>query len=244
MPLALVGQIRTAFSDPSAPGTVRVEIVSGSITVSGTAGSDVVVEVKGSPARTRRDSEAPAGMRRIGGGGGEVTVRESRNVIRVEAEGHTNQDLSIQVPAKTALKLETVNSGSIQIDNVEGEIEAENVNGSIKLTNVAGSVVANTLNGKIECTLTKAFPDKPMAFTTLNGAIDVTLPSDLKATLRMRSDNGDIYSDFEVNVRSERVESKSRRGWKSESTIVADINGGGPEIRLQTMNGKIYVRKK
>lgn len=243
LPLALFGQMRAAFSDPNAPGTVRVEVLSGSIVVTGTAGNEVIVEVKGGKPRPPQ-GEAPPGMRRIGGGGSEVTVRESRNVIRIEGGTWASQDLHIQVPRKTSLKLETVNSGAIQIDNVEGEIEAENVNGGIKLTNVAGSVVANTLNGKIECVLVSAFPDKPMALTTLNGAIDVTLPTNLKATLRMRSDNGDIFSDFDVTVRSERQESKGKRGWKSENTIVADLNGGGPEIRLQTMNGKIYVRKK
>jgi hypothetical protein len=31
---------------------------------------------------------------------------------------------------------------------------------------------------------------------------------------------------------------------EERSTIVADITGGGPEIRLQTMIGKIYVRRK
>jgi DUF4097 and DUF4098 domain-containing protein YvlB len=244
LPVAALGQIRAQFSDPNAPGIVRVELVSGGINVRGADINEVIVEVRGKAGAMRRESEAPPGMRRIGGGGGEVTVRESRNVIRIESEGHTHQDVDVQVPRKVALKLETVNNGGIAIEGVEGEIEVENVNGGIRLNNVSGSVVANTLNGKLECVLVKAFPDKPMALTTLNGPIDVTLPADMKATLRMRSDNGDIFSDFDVTVRSERVESKSRRGWKGESAIVADINGGGPEVRLQTMNGKIYVRKR
>lgn len=242
LPLALLGQMRAAFSDPNAPGTVRIESLMGSVTVTGGPGNEVVVEVKGGTAE-RKAGYAPPGMRRIGGGGGEVEMRERGNVIRIESIGR-NQDLAIQVPVKTSLKIESVVNGSVVVENVEGEIEVESVNGGIRLTNIAGSVVANTVNGKVECVLTRAFPGKPMALTTLNGAIDFTLPADLKATLRMRSDNGDIYSDFDVTVRSERQETKGKRSWRSEGTIVADLNGGGPEIRLQTMNGKIYVRKK
>jgi DUF4097 and DUF4098 domain-containing protein YvlB len=240
--LAAFGQMRAQFSDPNAPGTVRVESLMGSVTVTGTSGNEVIVEVKGGEPQ-RKAGYAPPGMKRIGGGGGEVEMRERGNVIRIESIGK-NQDLNIQVPMKTSLKIESAVNGSIMVDGVEGEIEAESVNGAIKLTNIAGSVVANTVNGKVECVLTRAFPDKPMALTTLNGSIDFTLPANLKATLRMRSDNGDIFSDFDLTVRADRAETKTRRGWKSEGTIVADLNGGGPEIRLQTMNGKIYVRKK
>ena len=40
----------------------------------------------------------------------------------------------------------------------------------------------------------------PMAFANLNGDVDVTFPADLKATVRLHADNGEIYSDFDVDV--------------------------------------------
>jgi hypothetical protein len=239
--LAAAAQMRATFSNPNVPGTLEVEIVSGSIAVIGGAGKDVVVDVKGGEAR--RERTAPQGMRRIGGGGSQIEVHEERNVVKVESDGMGHQDLEIQVPQRTSLKLETVNNGAIRIENVEGEIEAQNVNGHITLTNVSGTVIANTVNGKISMSLLKGSA-KPMSLTTLNGAIDVTLPADLKATLKMRADNGDIYADFEMAVKNEQTQTKNKRGWSSETMTVGSINGGGPEIRLQTMNGKIYVRKK
>ena len=37
-----------------------------------------------------------------------------------------------------------------------------------------------------------------MSFSTMNGDIDVSLPADTKARVKMKADNGEIYSDFEV----------------------------------------------
>ena len=39
---------------------------------------------------------------------------------------------------------------------------------------------------------------KAMAFSSLNGNVDVTLPGGTKADLRMESENGEIYTDFDV----------------------------------------------
>ncbi len=78
-----------------------------------------------------------------------------------------------------------------------------------------------------------------MSFTTLNGSIDVTLPSDLKATLRMRADNGDIYTDFDLLMRG-----NNNRSQHNRNSIEGTVNGGGAQIQIHTVNGKILVRKK
>ena len=65
----------------------------------------------------------------------------------------------------------------------------------------------------------------------------------------MRAENGDVFSDFDVTLRGDQTQTKTdvqgdRRRWRSDSFTLGTINGGGPEIRLESMNGKIYVRKK
>ena len=49
-------------------------------------------------------------------------------------------------------------------------------------------------------TLAQVTPNREMAFTSLNGTVDVTLPAATKANLRLRSSNGEIYSDFDVQL--------------------------------------------
>ena len=95
-------------------------------------------------------------------------------------------DVTMQVPAQTSLRLKTLNGGKIMVEDISGEIEAENTNGAVIITDVSGSVVANSTNGKVTVSLNKVTPNKNMSFSTLNGTVDVTLPADVKANLRMR----------------------------------------------------------
>ncbi len=238
---AVAGQVRTAFSDPARPGTVRVELVDGGITVIGAAIPDVVIE--GGNDFKRRDGEP--GMRRIGGGSSDLSITESNNEIRIHAPSGNSHNLSLRVPLKTSLILRSVNNNGIRVEGVEGEVEVQNTNGAIRLYGISGAVVASTQNGRIELVLDRASPGKPMSLTALNGNIDVTFPADLRATLRMRADNGDIFSDMELAIRNERTAVPSRNNrTRFEKVTIGQLNGGGAEIRLQTMNGKITVRRK
>ena len=98
-------------------------------------------------------------------------------------------------------------------------------------------------------TLTRLTTDKAMAFTSFNGDVDVTLPATAKANLKLRSDQGDIFTDFDVQTRSSPAPAQStRRGdgrvrIEVNRAIYGAINGGGPEFELRTYNGNIYVRK-
>ena len=91
---------------------------------------------------------------------------------------------------------------------------------------------------------------KEMAFTSLNGTVDVTLPPTTKANLRLRSDHGDVYSDFDVQLApsapptvQESRSSNGRYRISRNRSIVGAINGGGPEFELRTFNSNVYVRK-
>jgi DUF4097 and DUF4098 domain-containing protein YvlB len=152
------------------------------------------------------------------------------------------------VPARVNLKLSTHNNGDIIVDNADGEIEVTNHNGAIRLTNVAGSVVADTHNGDVRVTLTRITGDKPMSFLSYNGDVEVTLPASAKANLKLRSDNGEIFTDFEVQMRpAAAAQTVTRPGGgvriEANSSIYGTVNGGGPEFELRTYNGDIVVKK-
>jgi DUF4097 and DUF4098 domain-containing protein YvlB len=178
-------------------------------------------------------------------------VEEDRNEMKIEATSFRRRSglFEVRVPTRTNLKLSALNDGVITVENVEGDLEIENVNGPVVLTNVSGSVVANSLNGGVKAQLTRVTAQKAMAFTSLNGNVDVTLPATLKATLKMRSDQGDIFSDFDVQLRSVPTtpDSNPRAGGKLRlevnRSIYGAVNGGGPEIELRTFNGSVFLRK-
>jgi len=144
-----------------------------------------------------------------------------------------------------------VNGGDIVVDRISGEIEVNNVNGGVTLTNVSGSVIAHALNKNVVVKLEKITADKSMSFSSLNGDVDVTLPADTKARVKLKTDNGEIYSDFEVKMdaSSQRPvveDGRPNRGKyrvRIDHAMYGTINGGGPEFQFQTFNGNVYIRK-
>jgi DUF4097 and DUF4098 domain-containing protein YvlB len=158
----------------------------------------------------------------------------------------------IEVPVNTNLQLRTINGPAIDVTGVHGDLEIENTNGAITLTGVSGSVVAHTVNGAVTASLDHITGNKPMSFTSMNGKVDVTLPSNTKARLRIKSDNGSIFSDFDVKMEADSnkpvVEDTRSQNGKYKITVdravTGTINGGGPEYTFQTMNGNILIHKK
>jgi len=82
------------------------------------------------------------------------------------------------------------------------------------------------------------------------GDIDVTLPANAKASVRMKTEQGEIYTDFDMvmtssSARFERSERGDRERYRIsfDRPVVGAINGGGPEISLTTFSGNIYIRK-
>src|SRR5229473_148309 len=130
-------------------------------------------------------------------------------------------------------------------------LSVDDINGSVTLNNISGSAVAHALNGHVHATFTRVNPQKAMAFSSLNGDIDVTFPADLKANVSIRSDQGDVFSDFDVQLRatasSPVVEDNRGKGGKYrvkiDKTVHGTINGGGPEFQFTNFQGQIYIRK-
>jgi hypothetical protein len=202
--------------------------------------------------KEKEQKDKAAGMKRIPIENTGLTVEEENNTVTIEVEAWRRAvDLNIRVPFATSLKLEAVNLGEISVENVTGEIEVENVNGGIKLANIAGTVVANSTNGDITAALSKVTPNKPLSFATFHGDIDVTLPADIKATLKIKSTQGEVFSDFDIALKTAPVkaeETAKKEGGKFrielDRSVYGTINGGGPELNLQNFSGDIYIRKK
>jgi len=180
-----------------------------------------------------------------------LVVEESDNVITVGTRAiNDNIELSIQVPFNTSLKLHAVNGGDILVDHIVGDVEINNTNGNATATHISGAAVVHALNGKVLVSLDKVTADKPMSFSSLNGQIDVTYPPDIKATLNMKSEQGEIYSDFDIAMSKTKAKveqsSQGRRGRyriSMEKGMEGTINGGGQQLTFKNFNGDIYIRK-
>jgi DUF4097 and DUF4098 domain-containing protein YvlB len=242
-------RIAVTLDDPSRPCSVKASMVNGSITVKGSDGKEVIVEAR---VRERERERSESGPKRLNVSTTGLSVESENNDVRVSTESWARTiDLTISVPAHTSLKLRAVNDGDIVVTGVDGELDVDDVNGSVTLNNISGSAVAHALNGHLHATFIRVSPQKPMAFSSLNGDIDVTFPADLKANVSIKSDRGDVFSDFDVQLQAtapkQEVEDGRGHGGKYrvriDRTVHGTINGGGPEYQFTNFNGQIYIRK-
>jgi DUF4097 and DUF4098 domain-containing protein YvlB len=245
-------KVTVPLTDPSRPVTLRAHLVSGSITVKGADVKEVVVEAKTRGGEESRTGGRAEGMKRIPMTSTGLNIEAENNNVRVSTDSYQRTvDLTITVPIHTSVSLHSVNDGNIVVSGVDGDLDVNNVNGEVDLKNIGGSVVAHALNGHVVATFNRIDPQKPMAFSSLNGDIDVTFPADLKANVSMRTDNGEVYSDFDVkvlpNAPQQTVEDSRGKGGKYkvkiDKNVRGTINGGGQEIQFKNFNGNIYIRK-
>jgi hypothetical protein len=290
-------RIVVPLSDPSRPATVKVALVSGSITVIGYSGKEILVVPMGGDEsddmqtpRTPKPPQPPQppqghktprpdndsdedeevgtegrakGLRKLPNWSSGLSIYEDHNEVTINSDSwNQSVDIKLQVPVGTSLDLNTVNDGDIVVRNVDGELNVENTNGEVHLKDVSGSVVAHALNGDVEVTLQRLDPNRGMSFTSMNGDIDVTLPASTKADIRIKSDNGEVYTDFDLQLgaqvqsksdeeteafkdkdKSKSTKHRSRREYGYQSAMVGKLNGGGPRLIFETFNGNIYIRK-
>ena len=261
------------LSDPAKKAKLKAHLNYGSITVKGTGRKDILVKYKSGDddhdddcddcdddddhnhnrnhnKNEDNNSKSKDGLKKIGGGGMDLEVVEANNFVKVQSDSwHNKMDLEIEVPSNIDLEVHTYNDGDLMITNIQGELELENYNGEITALNISGSAVATTYNGEIKITFDKVTDGNPMAFSTYNGDIDLTFPSTLKASLKMKTEQGEIYTGFDVKLsNSGPVQQKDTRPGvyrvKIDDWKKGDINGGGAEIALKNYNGDIYIRKK
>jgi len=254
-------KITVPLTDPSKPVQLKISLMNGSIDVKGYSGKEVIVEGRSLDSSDEdeedaRDDEKMSkrrGMRRITGGGAGLSVEEDHNEVTIGTGWRhmgAPMAVTVQVPVNTSMKLSTMNDGDIKVTGVTGDLELSNMNGGIDIRDITGSVVADALNDEIKVVFTSVDPKKSMSFSSMNGDIDVTLPASVKATLKLKNDMGEIYSDFDMKLdnSTSRVEEgkKGKRGKYKvslEKIMTGTINGGGAELNFKNFNGDIYIRK-
>lgn len=234
------------------PRSLEAHLLNGGISVTGYDGDEVIVEAVNAEFHRKAEPDVDEdGLRVIRLPSTGLYAEEKDNHVSVGSNNISGRiQLNIKVPFQTSLELHCVNSGDIVVERIEGNIVVENVNGGITASNIAGSMVAHALNRDIIATFDSVAPDAPMSFTSLNGDIDVTLPADTKAELKMESFSGSIKAGFDIELRASQnatpKDERSKNGRyriEFENAMFGTINGGGPLYTFGTHNGEIRIRK-
>ena len=246
------------LTQPDRPVQLDVSLMGATLIVKAGAANSVIVESRLVPDEDSDEDDEDGGkrigLRRIPNVSTGLTIEEQDNVVTIGSHrpGGSDMHVIVQVPALTSAKVHLINGGDITMEGITGELEVQCTNGGIDLKNVGGSVVANAINGHVRVTFTSVAAGKPMSFSSLNGDIDVTLPSETKGSLSMKADmGGEIYTDFDLALTPQTAKPEvAQRDKKGRYRVTIDrsmhgtVNGGGPEFTFKTFQGDIYLRKK
>jgi hypothetical protein len=146
-----------------------------------------------------------------------------------------NNDVSVnftvRVPAGVRFSGHTVN-GKVDANNLSADVEARTVNGGINVS-TTGVASAQTVNGSITVVMGRADWSDDLEFKTVNGSIDISAPASLSTQVEAKTLNGEISTDFPITV----------QGTFSRRRLSGTIGGGGRELRLETVNGSVQIRR-
>jgi hypothetical protein len=239
--------ITVPLTRPTEPMSLNIELLSARIEVIGEERKDAQLSI--TMLSGERKIKTPSGMKALTGGAGVLEVEEDDNVVSIGSEmPSVRAAIVARVPRRANLTLSTVQDGEIIVRDVTGTLQLENVNGPITATNINGAVIAESVNNAISVGFAAINASEATALSTLNGNITLTLPAKAGVELRLDSAEGQIDSAFELDLKPGKpaiVRNEERNGMsvRVEDVVVATVNGGGPLIKLKTLNGDIRIEK-
>lgn len=119
--------------------------------------------------------------------------------------------------------------GSIEVGSITGNVKLKTSGGSIKTEAIHGELDAHTSGGSIRVTMAQQLTEDA-ELTTSGGSITAYLVEDIKIDIDASTSGGRVRSEFDVDGR---IKKQSIRG---------EINGGGPRLELRTSGGSVSIK--
>lgn len=210
----------------------RLEIVNTNGIIEASPASGGQVEVRAERiAKASNDERAQELLKQL-----ELREDVSPNRVRIETRGpgirigRSSHEVRyyVRVPDGLAVQFETTN-GAVRLENLKGQIVASTTNGGVRGRGLSGSVKATSTNGGVTIEMSSVTGDVELG--TTNGGIRLELPADVKAALDARCVNGGISVSDELPFQGEQTRRR----------VSGTLNGGGPRISVETVNGGVRI---
>ncbi|CAA9209406.1 MAG: hypothetical protein AVDCRST_MAG95-25 [uncultured Adhaeribacter sp.] len=98
-----------------------------------------------------------------------------------------------------------------------------------------GNLVVNTINGNIELREISG----PVNAKSISGFVDMNWPGKQGANIALKTITGEVYSDVDIAFTNKQKEIPIV-GYQ----LKGNVNGGGSEVKLETISNNIYFRRK
>ncbi len=219
----------------------KVHILSGSnsLTIEGYAGTEVIIEATDNNKELPEEAE---GLRIISAGAidntglsANVTLEENALKIKIPKSKYFS-NFKLKIPKDLALSIKESgnNYGKWNISGMSDEIEVNTTYSTVNIKNVSGPLMARCGYGKITVVYDQVNPKKPNSISA-SGAVDVTLPSETKANLKLVSSYGDVFSDFDlkefIQPKEEEARPKVNRSTTKKGEDIISGNAKSPEAQ-------------
>lgn len=180
----------------------------------------------------------------------ELEIETDNSTVRISNASHRDIIyIEVVVPPSFSIQAVTRHFGRFEIEGIKGNLDLNNFSGNILLRDVTGTLSAQTIrNGSISAWFTKNVPQKPAVITTYRGDITLSLPAESSIDLRLRTELGQVESDFShkerIGVGGDRlIPSPEQLPQTPAFWVESKINDGGPLFLLQTIRGNIILKK-
>jgi hypothetical protein len=217
-----------AFTDPAKPGTLKIRVSHGEVTVHGADVKAVSVKSESMPVNSapRKD-----GMRVLSASASYV-LSEKGNVALLEygfdGSGGAPADFAVTVPRNTSIIVANSVHGDFECDGVSGDIDVRTLNGDVKLRDISGGALVESTNGDINVDVKALTPSHPLSLSSMNGRVTIRVPADLKAAIRFRTHRGTILTNFDDKALVTRTEI-SRRSYSKREKAAKDAKAAAPD---------------
>ncbi len=226
------GELREEFHQTyplAKDGTIQLGNVNGNVRISGWERDEVQVDaVK----RAKTQEHLDQVKIDIDAKSGAVRIKTKYPDGQKGKNNSASVDYTLKVPRAARLdKVSTVN-GSIEIQQVSGDVVANSVNGTVAASRPSGAVELSTVNGTVKASL--AAVSQEIKLKSVNGGVTVSLPPGVNAQLAADTLNGGISCDFPLEAQKHFPVGRKLQGKLGE---------GGPEIKLSSVNGGIHIER-
>jgi hypothetical protein len=229
---------------------MSIKGVYGEITIKGTTGNQLVIEVSNlDPPPEKAEGLKPLLSGGVDNSGIGLNVDKSGGVLKITSGSRESEDANYTflVPGKVAVKVDLSDPWAyddLLVEDFGGELEIEALNPDIELTNITGPVTLHAINGNLDLTFDNVNQESPTSISAINGDINFIIPGSTSASFSLSTIHGEIYTDLDINVEQDEDEDEDLHYVGGHRDVNGTLNGGGVEINLNAINGNIYIRKK
>jgi len=217
----------------SSDGRIELDNINGAVHISSWDRNEVKVDaVKYADTKERLDEA-------------KIEIESGKDYLSIETKypdhdhtwnwgSHNNPagvEYTLTVPRNVRLDEIKLINGSLDVAGMSGEVHASCINGRLEAHDLSGRAELATINGRLEAKFDR-LDRQSVELNSVNGSVDLTIPSDSNAEIEASTVSGGINNDFGLHVNHHQFVGHDLRG---------ELGSGGAHIKLSNVNGRVEI---